>query len=392
METHYYNRLDSSSVRYLMNLSQFWCDLALHWAQGGTMFLSQSFTDCVTSSHESFFAVCVIDLPMVAEKAHDFQPDEGRGVNIEAASNLIMFKKEIRPCKLNLGRKDIMIIHRYEEMGAQAGKSGKPSEFLARTPYRCEVVVTNIAPVGRSFELLYQIPVGAVPLRQSKYVKSQFVNLPSYNTEKFSFDFYFPSAGEFEHSASNISEDGQVTVRGGKTKITVVNSRRLGKIESFLEIIHAGSKADILNYLRTRNLHKADFNCDHMLHLLKDREFFTQVIQILREKCLYFPQVWEYALYHRDDTKLIAEWLKKASNNNLQRFVGPCFKSGLVETDDSLNQETPNFHIEYYPMVNARTHMIGDKRRILNTNFRDTYDRFLRTKILKGNLTNTDLM
>lgn len=72
METHYYNRKDSHSMRNLMRLSQFWCDLALHWAQGGTMFMSQSFTDCVTSSHESFFAVCVIDLPMVAEKAHDF--------------------------------------------------------------------------------------------------------------------------------------------------------------------------------------------------------------------------------------------------------------------------------------------------------------------------------
>ena len=392
METHYYNRTDSGSVKGLLKLSQFWCDLALHWAQGGQMFLSQSFTDCVTSSHESFFAVCVIDLPMVADKAHIFRPDEGRGVHIEASSNLIMFKKEIRPCELNLGRKDIMIIHRYQEMGVHAGKSGKPDEFLARTPYRCEVVVTNIAPKNRSFELLYQIPVGAVPLRQSKYVKSQFVNLASYRSEKFSFDFYFPSAGDYEHSASNISEDGMVTARGGETKITVVNSRRLGKIESFLDIIHAGSKADILNYLKTKNLYKSDFNCDYMLYLLKDKDFFAQVIQILKEKCMYYPQVWEYALYHKDDTKLIAEWLKESSNNNLQRIVGPCFKSGLVETDDSLNQETPDFHIEYYPMVNARTHMIGDKRKILNTSFRETYDRFLRTKILKGHLTNTDLM
>lgn len=247
----------------------------MHWAQGHQVFLSPNFTDCVHSAHESFFALCVIDLPVTAEKAHDFRPNEGRGVDIQAASNLLMFKKEIRACALNLGRKDIMIIHRYQEMGAHANKSGKPEEFLARTPYRCEVVVTNIAPTSRSFELLYQIPIGALPLRTSKYVKSQFINLASYRSEKFAFDFYFPTAGDYEHCASNISEEGVVTARGGETKIKVVNSRRLGKIESFLDIIHAGSKADILNYLRTKNLYMKDFSSEHLLHLLKDKEFFT---------------------------------------------------------------------------------------------------------------------
>lgn len=54
-------------------------------------------------------------------------------------------------CSLDLQRTDIMVIHRYKEESAdgasrQEEESGKPDEFLARTAYACEVVITNVAP------------------------------------------------------------------------------------------------------------------------------------------------------------------------------------------------------------------------------------------------------
>ena len=46
-----------------------------------------------------------------------------------------------------------MVIHRYKEENSndynsnkQEEESGKPDEFLARTAYACEVVITNVAP------------------------------------------------------------------------------------------------------------------------------------------------------------------------------------------------------------------------------------------------------
>lgn len=92
---------------------------------------------------------------MEAREPHDFKPDEQRGVTIQAASNLLMFKKEIRPCAVEISRNDIMVIHRYNELGQSQQESGKPDEFLARTPYECEVVITNVAPKPQSFNLLY---------------------------------------------------------------------------------------------------------------------------------------------------------------------------------------------------------------------------------------------
>jgi hypothetical protein len=58
--------------------------------------------------------LCTLDLPMSVPGPHTFRPDDQRGVLVEAASSLLIFKKEIEPCKLDLSRNDIMIIHRYK--------------------------------------------------------------------------------------------------------------------------------------------------------------------------------------------------------------------------------------------------------------------------------------
>lgn len=49
-------------------------------------------------------------------------------------------------------------------------------------------------------------------------------------------------------------------------------------------------------------------------------------------------------------------------------------------------------HLEYYPMVNARTHKVGKtgEQRILNSTFRQTYDNFLQSVIQKKSMTTSD--
>jgi len=44
--------------------------------------------------------------------------------------------------------------------------------------------------------------------------------------------------------------------------------------------LHAGSKQDVLNFLRTENLFsfKMNFSFHSMLYLLKDKQFFDEVI------------------------------------------------------------------------------------------------------------------
>jgi hypothetical protein len=67
-----------------------------------------------------------------------------------------------------------------------------------------------------------------------------------------------------------------VTARGGANNIKVVDSKKLSKIESFQDILHAGSRQDVLDFLMTQNLYsyKQQFDFHSMLYLLKDRQFF----------------------------------------------------------------------------------------------------------------------
>ena len=74
--------------------------------------MTANFTKCAPVARESFLAMCLMDLPFTASGNHDYKANDGRGVTITAASNLVLFKKEIRETDAN-PKNDIMIIHRY---------------------------------------------------------------------------------------------------------------------------------------------------------------------------------------------------------------------------------------------------------------------------------------
>ena len=73
--------------------------------------------------------------------------------------------------------------------------------------------------------------------------------------------------------------------------------------------------------------------------------------------------------------------------------IGSYFKSGLIEvTENSYGNYWLTNHLEYHPMVNSRTHLLGQSHKILNATFRKTYDKFLATTIQKPKLTQEDKM
>lgn len=125
-------------------------------------------------------------------------------------------------------------------------------------------------------------------------MKSQFVSLHPYRSEKVTFHFYFPKSGSFQHFPSNISVNGIVTAKSGTNAIKVVDSKKITKIDNFIDIIHAGTKQDVLDFLKTENLlsGKKGFNFDDMLYLLRDKEFFDKSVAILSERMIYDSEVW----------------------------------------------------------------------------------------------------
>lgn len=168
-----------------------------------------------------------------------------------------------------------------------------PSEFLPNVPYKCEVIVTNVSPMSQSnFNVFMQIPAGSMPMKRTKAIESRLLSLSSYSTKKLHFEFYFPTIGAYGHFPSNVSVEGQVAARSEDNILVVVKQRTLAKDAAdlnFDDLVQVGDHKDILDYLRTNNLHREEkgFNFSKILWLMKDVDFWTKAIEILRAKHVY---------------------------------------------------------------------------------------------------------
>ena len=107
----------------------------------------------------------LLDLPLGEAESHGYKASEvGRGMEIKASGNVILFKKEVKEAPLEITN-DVLVTHRYITADSSTEqKSAIPDEFLVNKAYQCEVIMTNVSPQSKNFSVLYQIPQGALPL------------------------------------------------------------------------------------------------------------------------------------------------------------------------------------------------------------------------------------
>lgn len=223
--------------------------------------------DCFESFTQKFFCQVILDMPQETKASiHSTTADESRGCYIKAGSPSMIFKKEIKEVNIDL-QQNFMVTHRYYRIDSY-GKQNRsedddavPSEFLVNIPYECEVIMTNVSPEAIEFNLLYQVPMGSLPIKKSKFMKCQPFRLSPYSTERLLFHFYFPHAGKFSHYPSNVSINEKVTARGELNTLNVVTSRNLDNTnvadQNFDDTVQLASKdnyENILNWIKTRNI------------------------------------------------------------------------------------------------------------------------------------------
>ena len=134
----------------------FWASLAAYLADSSQAraslhknVLTSNFTLALNSLNEAALAFSFLDLP-VKEESHGFRSGEGRGVEIKAASNMIIFLKEIQEAQTDIN-KNLLLVHRYFEHGKT---DREVAEFLINEVYACQVIVTNISNKSISFQAL----------------------------------------------------------------------------------------------------------------------------------------------------------------------------------------------------------------------------------------------
>ena len=344
-------------------------------------FLSSNFSDACHNLTEIVAALAFLDLPTESAE-HGYKTIEGRTLEVKAASNMIIFKKEVKQCSGDI-RTNILVAQRYVDWEIKGDEDEKIEEYLVNHIYEAQVIITNISTKSLNFNVLLQIPQGSLPVSDSPYQKSHSVSLNSYSTTKLSYLFYFPSPGKFSHFPANVLINSVVVARANFGTLTVVKEKSKISEEKYSEVLLSGNKELILTFLKDRPLASIkDFSWSNLYFLLKDRDFFEGVLALLRQQNRFEETIWSYAIYHNKDEKTISEYL-----NSLDYYKS---RFGFYYDSKLLNVrpiDSGGWHRDYFPLVNPRAHKVvtnaflsgavGERPLILNLNFYATYKAFV---------------
>lgn len=369
VETNYYKLPAQLQTPAMIPVSAFWRDYAETGA--GQPFRSVHLTEAANSFSEILLALSVLDIP--------FEPSEHKTetgdthYTIEAASPVFVFYKDIEPAQA--GNTDTPILvsqnyfrldERYRFEGNQRYDRFVKDEFLSGVVYGCQVTVTNPTSTPHEIEVLRQVPAGAIPVAGGRYTKSERMRLEPYSTVAIEYHFYFPEPGAFDHYPVHVSEGGTLLAFVEPHHMSVVEVPSSVDTTSWQYVSQQGSDEDVLEFLRTHNLNRVDLSW--IAWRMRDRAFYDQALAVVRQRHLYEPVLWSFAVHHNDAVG-IAAYLQY--RGDFVAGAGPCLESPLL-TIDPVERKVYQ-HIEYAPLINPRVHNLNRMWTITNDQFRNQY-------------------
>ena len=258
-------------------------------------------------------------------------------------------------------------------------------EFLVHTVYGCHVVVTNPTSSGKKLDLLLQVPQGAIPVSNGRFTRSVHIDLKPYHTQTLDYFFYFPVAGQFSHYPVHIAQNGELLAYAEPFSFKVVD--QLSKIDrtSWAYISQHGSSEDVMAYLQANNLHRTEL--DKIAFRMSNQRLFQSVIELLSRRHAYNHTLWSYGIKH-NVPEAIRDYLQHAET--LVAGSGPYLESTLLTIDPVVRKTYQ--HLDYDPLVNARTHQLGRRRQILNDRLHEQYTRLMEVLSCRRALNDDELM
>jgi hypothetical protein len=335
-------------------------------------FLSTEFHLTNHTLSEMLAVMAILDLPFDSPEV--VVGVENDRLMVKSPSQSVVFLESIEPIQAGetsatiLVGQDIYVANLGANADAQQPVTGQ--SLVRGVGYRTNVVVTNPGNSPQTVSVLTQIPQGAVPLEGGKRVSSKTLRLEPYTTQQLAYTFYFPTAGEFQHYGAQVSIAGQFAAEAPSAAMHVLDAPEDQNKESWSYIALWGTNEQVLDYLRTRNVQQVQL--DLIAFRMQDKGFYDACLKELESQGIYQPVLWAYSVQHNDPPRiqqLIAfrpEWADK---------LGPVFRSAIA-TIDTANRYTYE-HLDYRPLVNARTHLLGAERVILNQRLAGQYQQLL---------------
>jgi hypothetical protein len=387
-ENNYYHVPIAQQNADRVAINAFWNDFAKH--ADGKPFFSVHLAEPHRNFTDMMLALAVLDLPFEAEEhKSDF---EGLQLKIAAGSPMILFHQEIREAEMAENPTPILVSQnffrqndRYRTVDNERQDKFVTDEFLTHVVYGCQVVVTNPTSSRQKLSVLTQVPLGALPVLNSQYTRSIPVDLQPYHTQTIEYHFYFPATGDFPHYPVHVAKHEKLIANADPVALHVVDKPTTIDKESWNFVSQQGSEDDVLNYLDSQNLYRV--NLDRIAWRMKDDGFFEKVIDLLDRRHVYNHTLWSYSLQH-DRAATVREYLQHANN-----FVAQCgaYIDSPLLTVDPIERRTYE-HLDYSPLVNARSHQLGQRRQILNDRLHQQYHGLLNILACRKKLDSEDLM
>ena len=386
-ENNYYNLPIRSQVADLVTVGPFWHDYAKH-ADGP--FLSRHLADASRNFTEMAFALSVLDLPFTAGK-HEMKFDGGK-MTLTPGSRVIAFHEEVRAAEGKGGQTPILVSQnfyrptdRFRDENGERHDKFVTGEFVVHTAYGCQVVVTNPTSSRQKLNILVQLPVGSVPLANGQFTKSVPLDLEPYRTHTLDYLFYFPKPGQFSHFPVHVSKNEQHLASASATTFNVVATPTKQDTTSWDYVSQHGSNEEVLAFMNRENVRA--LNMEKIAFRMKERSFFEATTRLLQDRHLFHPTLWSYGIFHADTTT--ARQYLAHSDAIVNECGGPIF-SPLLAIDPVTRHNYE--HLEYKPLVNARTHALGNRRQIVNAAVHQQYHRLMHNLCYARELSDADLL
>lgn len=388
-ENNYYQVRICEQTAELISINGYWCDFAHH--EPGTPFVSGNIAQATANLSEMLCALAIIDLPfeVSANTKANISFTEGR-MALGARQPMLVLHKEIKPAEIQPESATILVSQNYfrkdeqrEYVGSTYQDKYVTGEFLSQVVYLCQVVVTNPTSSARELELLLQIPRGSIPVDNGFETKGTAVQLGAFETEAFSYSFYFPAVGEFSHFPAHVSEREALVASAAPQTISVV--QQLSEVDqtSWKYLAQHGDEDAVIRYLSEHNIERLDLTT--IAWRMADPAFFERTLDVLSQRHVYDHTLWTYAVKHDHREHLKTFLLHQES---FLKGAGEVVE-GIAPTDPI--QRHWYEHLEYLPLINARAHRLGEETKILNQTFRGQYRRFLSICCYRAQLTDDQL-
>jgi hypothetical protein len=387
-EDNYYHLPIEQQIAGLVGASSFWLDYARYDGKG--TFLSTHFADASHNFTEMMFALAVLDLPFEAGK-HTIVYEKG-GMTFTPAGPVIAFHEEVRPVAAPANKSPVLISQNFYRLGDRfrqenGEKTDKfvTGEFVIEAVYGCEVVVTNSSSAKQKLAVLVQLPTGSIPIGNAKFTRTVQLELEPYRTQTIDVLFYFPDPGHFVDYPVHVARDEKLLAAAEPASFDVVAKPTKPDTESWDYVSQEGTLEQLLALLNRENIQTLDL--EKIAFRMRDQVTFESVIRLLRERHIYQNTLWSYGLFHNAPA-VAREYLLHAESI-VASCAGP-IRSPLLTIDPVARHQYQ--HLEYKPLVNARTHALGKRRQIVNAKELEQYHKFLKLLTYQNQLDQDELL